>query len=115
VLWLFESPRENDGSNSGEGRESRFTSGSDGKFEGSPAHQQRIKLRPKRGEINLRVRANPVVFFIRPRDMAIEAHRHCITNFSHTYTPARAMTALIVSQKLLKISTKRSGRESENL
>src|SRR5215469_7201986 len=76
VLFLLESPRENNRSNSGKSRESCFTSCSDGKLEGSPAHQQRVELRPKRVEINFRVCANPVVFFVRPRDIAIQAHRN---------------------------------------
>src|SRR5580700_9968239 len=62
VLLLFESPRENDGSNSGESGESVFTSCLDRKLKGASAHQQRVKLRPKCGEIDFRIRANPVVF-----------------------------------------------------
>ena len=87
MLLLFESSRENDGGNSGESRESRFTSRTDSKVEGSPAHQEHIKLRPKRGEIDFRVRANPVVFFVRPCYMAIQAHRNRITNFAHMWLP----------------------------
>jgi hypothetical protein len=87
MLLLFESSRENDGGNSGESRESRFTSRTDSKFEGSPAHHERIKLRPKRAEIDFRVRANPVVFFVRPCYMAIQAHRNRITNFAHMWLP----------------------------
>src|SRR5215469_12501471 len=87
MVLLFESSRENDGSNSGE---SRFTSCLDGELERSPAHQQRVKLHPKRREIDFRIRANPVVFSVRAGDITIQAHRYCITNLSHTFR--RAMT-----------------------
>src|SRR5215469_17208211 len=88
TLLLFEGPRENDGSNSGEGRESCFPSCFDGKLVSSPAHHQRIKLRPKYGEIDFGVRTNPVVFAVRSCDLAIKAHRYCIANFSHACAPA---------------------------
>jgi hypothetical protein len=81
MVLLFEISRENDGSNSGESRESRLTSCLDGELERSPAHQQRVKLRPKRGEIDFRIRANPVVF--------------CITYFSHTCAPAELQLQIL--------------------
>ena len=88
VLLRFESSRENDGSDSGKRGESALTACLDGKFEGSSAHQQRVKQRSSRVEIDVRIRANPVVLSVRTCDIAIQAHRNCITKFSRARAPA---------------------------